>query len=456
MSFISTAFTSLDSSSGSLVTNQLINNEVTATATVTGGGVQPNSPSAIINEVTSTGYYTNKSGSTQDASFASALGDGLNKGLLASLPYGFKTDVQQIADFQLGSFLGRHGAVSGSTASLINGVIDFIKSGNNSFGADYVINNVKKFDITKKFIPIILKTEFNLQGTSSSTGTPLYIVFQSTPESISFSKGASWNAKEFFGRPEPVQIYSSSGAISFSLHGRFFANSATSLTQNLDLEKQLFALVTPSKHHFMPSPVYVTIGHWKTMRCITTNISIDFQGPWYIPTGMNFKLPAHSPYVYDVTFNFTITSKANTVQYAEDLVDYGFNGGVPQTTADQTKLTESGSLIQQAGSKGMAGMADDLYAGESYMVYDAVTNEVTYTVSGVPGQSGTVINSAAYTDSSLYFNTSEYLKSLGLPTDSNNALKSAGLGQITSGLSGIIQTTINKNYGPKITKMLGS
>ena len=75
---------------------------------------------------------------------------------------------------------------------------------------------------------------------------------------------------------------------------------------------------------------------------------------------------------------------------------------------------------------------------------------------GQAGQAGTVINTAGYPNSTLYFNTTAYLQSLGLPTTTNNALASAANAQITSGLSAIIQTTINKNAGPQITKVLGS
>ena len=418
-----------------------------------------NNPAAIISTTASTGYYANIASTNQQATLGSALGSGVNAGLLAALPVGFKTSVQQIADFQLGTFLGTKGVVNGSTASLINGVIDFIKSGNSTLSNANAINNIK-FNINKKFIPIVIKTEFNLQGTSGgNVGTPLYIVFQSTPDTINFTKGATWNPKEFFGRPEPVQIYASSGAISFSLQGRFFANSATDLQNNLNLEKQLFALVTPSKLHFMPSPVQVTIGNWKTLRCITNSVTIDFQGPWYIPSsvstgdGNTVTLPSHAPYVYDVTFNFTITSKANTVQYAEDMVDYGFNGGMPQTNPSEITGNGSGVLVN---STSHTLNTSNLYAGLTYTTYDPTTGEISYTVAGQAGQAGTVINTAGYPNSTLYFNTTAYLQSLGLPTTTNNALASAANAQITSGLSAIIQTTINKNAGPQITKVLGS
>jgi len=419
----------------------------TSISTVTSSnGNATTSPADIITRQTKD-YYANLTAANQkdQSLLGGGVVPGLTQGVLGALPPGFKTDVRQIADFQLGTFLGRHGVVNGSTATLINGVIDFIKSGKSTKIDDKVINNAN-FNIGSKFIPVVIQTEFNLGNNGKS---PLYIVFQSTPDNIVFTKGASWNPKEFFGRPEPIQIYASSGAISFSLTGRFFADSSASMSQNLDLEKQLFALVTPSKNHFMPSPVILSIGQWKQLRCITTNVSIDFQGPWYIPAALTSTrgggyaptLPSHSPYVYDVTFNFTITSQENSVQYAEDIVDYGFNGGIAQTNSSALQYNNTTNTASKSGPT--------VYSSNVTANYDPDTGEIIYSIAGTAGGIGTTINQVGA------FSTTAYLQNLGLPTDANNSMKQSALGEITSGLGAITQTALVKNYGPQITKVLG-
>ena len=407
------------------------------------------SPSTIIQQ--STGYYSSLTSGAP--TLGTGVSAGLSSGVMAALPTGFKTSVSEIADFQLGTYLSRHGVVNGSTGSIINGVINFIKSGNSTVSKD-VLNN-QTFKISSKFIPIVIQTEFNLAGTGNSTSSSttsttsspskLYILFQSTPESISFAKAANWNQKDFYGRPEPVQIFASSSPVTFSLTGTFFADSSAQLSENINLEKQLFALVTPSKNHFMPSPVKVTIGNWKALRCITTNISIDFQGPWYMPTSSSTSsssLLSHSPYIYLVTFNFTVTSQQNSVQYAEDIVDYGFNGGIEQSN--------SSSLNTYNTSFNPVLTSPDFFVGNSTATYDESTGLLTYSVVGTAGGIGTVITQSGQ------FNTAQYLQNLGLPTTANNAQSIAALGSITSGLSAVVQTAINKNYGSRISKALGS
>ena len=402
------------------------------------------SPASIITRQTKD-YYSTLGNIASNNTSSDGITSGIQSGILSALPSGFKTDVAQIANFQLGSFLDRHGVVNGSTASVINGIIDFIKAGG-STKSDSVINNVN-FNINSTFIPIVIETEFNLGNSGTSK---LYILFQSTPDNISFSKQASWNPKEFYGRPEPVQIFSSSGAVTFALTGRFFADSPSSLSNNMDLEKQLFALVTPSRNHFMPSPVKVKIGEWKILRCITNSITIDFQGPWYIPKGVSLDstssqaeilLNSHSPYIYDVTFNFTITSKENSVQYAEDLVDYGFNGGYPSTSASP--------LYSNTSIDTTIKYSPTVFASNPTTTYNPETGELTYSVAGQAGGPGTTAGQIGQ------FSTINYLQNLGLPTSANNAMTQAANGEITSGLSAIIQNTITKNYGPQITRVLG-
>lgn len=431
-------------------TSSAVTSTTTAATDLQATATPSSSPSAITQQ--SAGYYSQLS-STSSSTLGTGVSAGLASGALAALPIGFKTSVSEIANFQLGTYLSRNGKVSGSTGSIINGIINFIKSGNSTVSKD-VLNN-QTFKISSKFIPIIIQTEFNLAGTgntSSSSTTSvasspskLYILFQSTPESISFSKNATWNQKDFYGRPEPVQIFASSSPVTFSLTGTFFADSSAQLVENINLEKQLFALVTPSKNHFMPSPVKVTIGNWKALRCITTSVNIDFQGPWYVPvtssTGSS-SLLSHSPYVYIVTFNFTVTSQQNSVQYAEDIVDYGFNGGIEQTNA--TPLNTYNTSFNPVLT------SPDFFVGNSTATYDSATGEMSYSVVGTAGGVGTVITQSGQ------FNTAQYLQNLGLPTTANNAQSIAALGSITSGLSAVVQTAINKNYGSRISKALGS
>ena len=387
------------------------------TGTFVGSG---DSLQSIINK---TPYANIANGSNQ-----LGVGAGVAQGVLAALPTGFKTSVQQISDFRLGTFLGRQGVVNGSTATLINGVINFIKSSSLSASSDNQLNGIN-FKFTKDFIPIIIQTEFNINN-----GRPLYVIFDSTPDNISFTKGANWNPKDFYGRPEPVQIYASSGAVSFQLTGRFFASSADDMVENMALEKQLFSLVTPTREHFMPSPVTVKIGQWKKLRCIINNVTIDYQGPWFIPTDTNGDsgIMSHSPYVYDVTFNFTVSSQANTVQYAEDVAQYGYNGGIAGTDNHLAAgYNEQFDPIENT---------PDIYsAAQTTFSYDENTGKITYLLAGSVPQ----------------MNTAAYLKTIGLPGDANNAAKQSALGEITSGLSAVVQTSLNKNFGTRISKIFG-
>ena len=431
------------------------------------------SPAAIMASSGTVGYYSSTNIATSSSlTTAPTLGNsvsaGISAGALAALPPGFKTGVQQIANFQLGSFLNQTGKVSGPVGSLINGVINSIKSGNGTLSKTNLNN--QKFSFSSTFIPVVIQTEFNLAGTSSATSTlpsPLIIIFQSTPDSISFGKNANWNPKEFWGRPEPIQIFGSSTPVTFSLTGVFYADNATTMTSNANLEKQLYALVTPTRNHFMPSPVSVKIGEWKRLRCIVTSLQIETKGPWFItpqtsasttPTEASnasvwaaykanqplTSIASHTPYIYTVTFGFTVTSQANSVQYAEDIVDFGFNGGYEQTNASQ---------ISQFNTSFNPAIDSPSFIRTSSSAYDPVTGELTFSVVGTAGGIGTTISPS----SNGQFNTASYLTTLGLPTNANGAVALQGtLASITSGLSIITQTTINRNFGSRISKVLGS
>lgn len=377
-------------------------------------------------------------------------GQAVFNGLTRALPSGFKTDVQVLSDFRLGTYLRRHGNLTGDQASLLDGAIDFVRDSRNSTSphANFSI------DYTKNFIPIIIKTQFNIDKTDSILGKPFYVVFDSTPETISFGKSATWNPQEFYGRPEPIQIYKSSGAITFSLTGTFFSIRPEDHKNKLNLADRLFALTTPSKYRVMPSPVEVKIGEWKHLRCIVTDVKIDYKGPWWISSSVNdtqistssgtilnqadynmakatstISLPSYAPYLFDATFTFTVVSEFNNVQYAEDIIKSGWNGGILEGPADRSEKNIDNFAV--------------LY-GKSFN---------TFTVSDM---AGSIIsnNQKEIIDDSKWSNIT-YLNSLGLPSDASGGSKLAAMTQITSGLTAITTGIINNNYGKRISKLLG-
>lgn len=398
------------------------------------------------------GFYS-RYNTQASQTFGGAVGKAISKGISGALPDGFKTDVNLISDFRLGTFLRRHGNVTGDQASIINSIIDYTKADKEQ-ERKFII---PRFNHTARFIPIVIKTDFNLSSANtdnkinqSSGRTPFYVVFDSTPESISLSKGASWAPKEFYGRPEPIQIYQSSGAVQFSLKGTFFSLTESDHKRNLQLERSLFALVTPSKNHFMPSPVEVRIGSWKRFHCIVTQVSIDYRGPWKMDSKneidsknnnipLNAPIPAHAPFTFEVTFNFTIVSELNITQYAEDIMDVGYNGGFAESLEPGNKQFDD--IIEKDAN---------LTDRNSLYSVDVNRGVIEYSSSGFAGLDGTLVNVNSY-----FANTAGYLKSLGLPTDSNGASKSAALAGITTGLSHIVQDTVTKKYGSQISKIFG-
>ena len=150
---------------------------------------------------------------------------------------------------------------------------------------------------------------------------------------------------------------------------------------------------------------------------------------------------SHSPYMYNVSFSFTVVSEFNTVQYAEDILDVGFNGGYADSygsySATLTNATNANPISQEKYKNSTVNLGD----GNSSIIYD---------IQGHAGEEGTTINKTA-----SFANTIEYMKDLGLPTDSNGASKLAGMAEITSGLTAIVETQINKKYGDKITRIFG-
>ena len=284
-------------------------------------------------------------------------------------------EIQMVGNGNIGGVLAAKGIVSGPNGSIINATLDFFLNG----GSNPQITippKLQQYAVTTNFIPIIFKTEFDYMTGSDpqSTKKPLYILFDSTPESIAFSKNANWTSKPILGRPEPVWTYSDSGAQTVTITGDFFVNSADEHIYKLKVSDYLMALATPSKTNFMPSPIQVMIGEWKNFRAIVNSVSIDFNGPWKIYSGSSTtttntfaaaqaaantaqnnvdrfqgtpatwatnantaaqaalataatqvtaanNVPQHAPYFFKATIQLTLVSKENNVQYAEDIIN---------------------------------------------------------------------------------------------------------------------------------------
>ncbi len=377
---------------------------------------------------------------SSNGSFSGAALSGVTSGAISAIPQAVKSNIQAISDFRFGTILQRQGILSGSAATLVNGAIDFIR--NSSKTSSLNTKNLSAFQtFSLKFIPIILKSEFLLDN-----GNPLYIVFDSTPESISFTRNANWSPKDFLGRPDPVQTFSGSTAISFSLKGLFFSDSADQHATKLALSDKLFAFVTPSKKHFMPSPVYVRIGEWKTIRCITNNITVEYKGPWWVnqanPSQMannapqievaGYALGSHSPYMFEVTFNFTVTPLANKIKYAEDIISNssGQSGFEPDIT-DQFSQEALLPLIEQnTTSVGQ-------FANLTSQVSSArATQQTAELYAGIQDYDYIVTLPQSYLDALQKANQSI-----------NTEATRAAFTQVTSGLSGITQQGLSKIIG---------
>ena len=255
--------------------------------------------------------------------------------------------LQMVGNGNIGRVLSSRGIVSGPTGSIINATLDFFLNGGSTLNVT-IPPKLSEYAVSKNFIPIIIKTEFKYMTGSDpqQTKTPLYIIFDSTPESISFAKGANWISKAILGRPEPIWTYAESSATTVTITGDFFVNSADEHVYKLKVADYLMSLVTPSKTNFMPSPIQVMIGEWKNFRAIVNNVSIDYDGPWKITkpeqTGTALAemrrvataqggmpvdntpivgIPTHAPYHFKATLQLTLVSKENEVQYAEDVIN---------------------------------------------------------------------------------------------------------------------------------------
>lgn len=379
--------------------------------------------------ITDSATSMNESISVKQALGAAGLAVGA--GALQSIPDSSQKDAQSLIDFRFGTFLRRTGVVNGDTASLINGTVDFIKS-NKSFTDKAKLPTLS---YSNRFIPIVIQTEFNMVN-----GQPLYILFDSTPQNIAFTKTANYSPREVLGRPEPIQVYGGSSPITFTLKGMFFSETAKAHIKKLALSDFMFSLVTPSKAHYMPSPVIVRIGDWKSLRCITTNVSVNYMGPWVVeesgvlgttPGSGNIPnvtgLFSHSPYYYEVDYTFTIVSELNNVKYAEDII---------ASEAFEPELANSREYKNNALMEILT--AENLTLGATIR-----GNNVSEIFKADIVQYTTTIDPTSI----------DYAKQLGQVHSVNGDMKAAALAQITSGLSGLTQTGITKLFGDKISKV---
>ena len=366
------------------------------------------------------------------------------------------TDLQTLSSGAVGSFLQSKKLVNGNMATIINASLDYVFGGK-SKKLSALSPNIKTSNTKRTFIPIIIKTDFNytvsnitlgagareMAGQNSSLPTPLYIIFDSTPEAITFNKTANWAQKDFLGRPEPIFTYQNSGPTTFSLVGKFYAESFEAHGKLLKISDYIMALVTPSEMNYMPSPVTVFIGQWKELRCIVTSVSITFNGPWSVQVNSDDhknantpseksliatalgnqssgSVPSHAPYLFEATFNFTMVGKDNNVQYAEQIIsgDQGFSnssdaltgGDIYQEAALQNAV--SYQLQPKPTSKVNTGLYDSSYSTQ-------------YTFIG--GQIRTVVNSeTGYTPAA---------QTLNIYAGANAANKTTDLGVISNALS---------------------
>jgi hypothetical protein len=207
----------------------------------------------------------------------------------------------------------------------------------------------------------------------------------------------------------------------------------------------------------MPSPVEIKIGEWKHLRCVVNEVKIDYKGPWWISSANTkqrlnrsisqnqaattivtnndtlVQLPSHAPYIYEVTFSFTVISELNGVQYAEDIMSSGWNGGMLDYKSDGGYSNKN--IV-------------------SNQVWNEETTRNTFRATGSYPGNVLTNNQVIVIDDSNHTN-SDYLTSLGIPIDSSGGYKLAAMGEITSGLTASITGIINNKYGAKISKMLG-
>ena len=358
------------------------------------------------------------------------------------------TDINVASAGKLGSLLRRKKIVTGDGASIIDATLDFFLGDKEQTSKD-IPANLAHYNYTKNFVPIIIRTEFNYNELGSK---PLYIVFESTPEdSISISKQANWNAVDFPGRPEPVQVYANSSAVTLSLKGTFFVNEAAEHGLKMKLADYIHSLAYPSKIHYMPSPVTVFIGEWKKFRAIVNSVQIDYKGPWHIrgaelaklndPKAMtgdpnevaayrkqygdavrssdNFKIASHAPYIFEATFSLTLVNDENKVNYAEDIIRTAGNTYIAENKAlDWNTIVRQGKI-----SKDGATVITGRYS---------VTGNTTYKC-----ENGTITSTSNMTTSAQTINYADY---------GNQQRRAGDLAVITNSVNNQITKALKKLF----------
>lgn len=331
------------------------------------------------------------------------------------------TDISVLSSGSVGTFLQRRGVVNGDIATIINATLDYVLGGK-SKSLPPLSPNVKTTNTKRTFIPIIIKTDFNytsIYKTDNASNsipvsipTPLYIIFDSTPEDITFTKTANWESKNFLGRPEPVWTYANSSATTFSLTGKFYAESFQAHGRLLRLSDYIMSLVTPSEMNYMPSPVTLFIGQWKELRCIVNNVTVKHMGPWAIQltetdlsnaqtqasadaitNAMKVNsgpgsIPSHAPYLFEATFSFTVVGKDNEVKYAEQIISSGSSNSSDLITTDafqESALNRSlgintQSTIPKTINTGLYGLSSETkYTFINGQIQTAVNSNIDYT-----------------------------------------------------------------------------
>lgn len=361
------------------------------------------------------------------------------------------TNLQSLASGSLGTFLQQKRIVGGDVATIINATLSYVLGGQNQ-GLPAIPGTVKFSSTKRTFIPIIIKTDFtfflnginNTNNKSNSEPVPLYIVFDSTPEDITFQKTANWVPQNFLGRPEPVWTYQNSSATTFSLIGKFYAESFEAHGRLLKLSDYIMALVTPSESNYMPSPVTVFIGQWKELRCIVNNVTVKYSGPWRIQVGSDdienvsqnggssneasvlanamaqqassIKVPSHAPYLFEATFNFTVVGKDNEVSYAEQIVSTGSNNsGVSLTDSDAEKAALTNIF------------------GATYKERTSTINNGLYSIKTSNTYTFTSGQIETYTDSSLQY--SEAGKNINIYANANAVNRLSDQGVISNAIN---------------------
>ena len=390
-------------------------------------------------------------GNFEDATVSTSVLSGVTSGVVGTIPQSLRNDVNLISDFRLGSLLAHHNKISGPLGTVLDSALGLVL-GNRHSDRKYNDVNFNNFSVEKRFIPIILKTTQSIVvDTNTKVSQPLTVVFDSTPETISISKNASWTAKQFLGRPEPVQVFSDSSPKTFSLKGKFFSKSLEDMRIKLDLSEALFSLVTPSKNHFMPSTVQVMIGEWKTFLCIVNSVNVTYQGPWWIPSdnesvmtttasntetnktgyiGTSVQMLSHAPYMFEADFSFTVVSPQNKVSYAEDIASMTTNYVI-----DSSKTGRTYSLANT-----------NVTVGDGTSVSSEADQERTYikTTSNPMAYYGKEVDG---TD--VQVTVQEYLQGVRTASEQNEDRLRQGalLGVLSGGISNIAKKQLGKLLG---------